>query len=57
MDADGSNARRISDINAEESDPAWSPDGELIAYVRRTPGTPVEQRLGHEIPTARVAVR
>jgi len=42
MNADGSRAHRISDINAEESDPAWSPDGKLIAYIRRTPGTPIQ---------------
>lgn len=42
MGADGSNAKRISDINAQESDPAWSPDGDWIAYIRRTPGTPVQ---------------
>ena len=27
MSADGSDARRISDVSAEESEPAWSPDG------------------------------
>jgi TolB protein len=41
MDADGSNQHRISDPLSEESEPSWSPDGEWIAYVRRTPGTPV----------------
>ena len=42
MGADGSDPKRISDINAQESDPAWSPDGDWIAYIRRTPGTPVQ---------------
>jgi Tol biopolymer transport system component len=39
MEADGSNARRVSDPTAEESEPAWAPDGSWIAYVRREPGT------------------
>lgn len=42
MGADGSNPTRVSDINAQESDPAWSPDGGWIAYIKRTPGTPVQ---------------
>jgi Tol biopolymer transport system component len=42
MGAGGSDPKRISDINAQESDPAWSPDGEWIAYIKRTPGTPVQ---------------
>ena len=42
MKADGSDPERISDINAQESDPAWSPDGNWIAYIKRTPGTPVQ---------------
>jgi len=55
--SDGSNPRRISDINAQESDPAWSPDGEWIAYVRRTPGAPVQNLwLMHPDGSARHAL-
>ena len=39
----GPDVTRISDPLVEESDPAWSPDGTWIAYVRRTPGTPVRE--------------
>ena len=43
MTESGSQATRISDVTAEESDPSWSPDGSWIAYVRRTPGTAVRE--------------
>ncbi len=43
MNANGSGARRISDVTAEEAEPAWSPDGRWIAYARREPGTPVRE--------------
>ena len=43
MGADGSGEQRVSGIEAEESEPAWSPDGTWIAYVRRTPGTPAKE--------------
>jgi Tol biopolymer transport system component len=43
LNADGSGARRISDVTAQEAEPAWSPDGRWIAYVRREPGTPVRE--------------
>ena len=36
-------ARRVSEKTVEEGEPAWSPDGAWIAYVRRTPGTPVRE--------------
>ena len=42
MGADGSRPHRISDIDAEETEPAWSPAGDRIAYVRRIPGTPIQ---------------
>ena len=43
MDADGSGARRLTDDDAEEGEPAWSPDGRWIAYVRRSPGTSIRE--------------
>jgi hypothetical protein len=33
MDADGSNQTRLTDSPAEDSGPAWSPDGARIAFV------------------------
>ena len=36
MDADGSGARRVTDEEVDETEPAWSPDGRWIAYVRES---------------------
>jgi TolB protein len=33
MDADGSEATRLTESEADESSPAWSPDGDRIAFV------------------------
>jgi TolB protein len=43
MDADGSRPRRISAPGVDEGDPAWSPNGRWIAYVRRVQGSPVRE--------------
>ena len=43
MNVDGSGAHRLTKSLAEEADPAWSPDGDWIAYTQRTPGTPVRE--------------
>ena len=43
MNADGSGARRVTDEEFEESEPAWSPDGSSIAYVQRSPGTSIRE--------------
>ncbi len=43
MSADGKGAKRITDDLAPEGEPAWSPDGSTIAYVRRTPGTDIRE--------------
>lgn len=42
VNADGGEPTRISDVLVEESDPSWSPDGSWISYVRRTPGTTIQ---------------
>jgi TolB protein len=34
MDADGSNRMRPTNNSANETDPAWSPDGTRIAFFR-----------------------
>jgi Tol biopolymer transport system component len=39
MGRDGAQARKVGSDSADESDPAWSPDGRWMVYVRRTPGT------------------
>jgi dipeptidyl aminopeptidase/acylaminoacyl peptidase len=36
MNSDGSNVRRLTKHNAEDSNPAWAPDGGAIAYISAT---------------------
>jgi dipeptidyl aminopeptidase/acylaminoacyl peptidase len=36
MNADGSNVWRLTKHNAEDSNPAWAPDGRSIAYISAT---------------------
>jgi Tol biopolymer transport system component len=43
VNADGSGAHAIADEPAAQTQPAWSPDGGWIAYVQRTPGTPIQE--------------
>ena len=45
--ADGSTPTRISDVLVEESDPAWSPDGELDRLRPPDAGHGDPERLGH----------
>lgn len=52
MDSDGSEQRRLMpDGDHFDSDPAWSPDGELIAFARRGEGVMTVSPEGGE-PTA-----
>ena len=36
MNSDGSNVRRLTKHNAEDSNPAWAPDGAAIAFISAT---------------------
>ena len=36
VNADGTNVRRLTKHNAEDSNPAWGPDGKSIAYISAT---------------------
>jgi Tol biopolymer transport system component len=36
MNANGTNVRRLTKHNAEDSNPAWAPDGAAIAYISAT---------------------
>ena len=35
MRPDGSDARRVTSAGSDDVGPAWSPDGDLIAFARR----------------------
>jgi TolB protein len=43
MSADGTNAHRVTRGTEAESDPAWSPTGAWIAFVRNIVNTPVRE--------------
>jgi len=38
MDADGSNVKRLTDSNAKDVEPCWSPDGKRIAWASNRTG-------------------
>jgi Tol biopolymer transport system component len=41
MNADGSGARAVTTGTRDDMDPAWSPDGNWIAYARGAVSAPV----------------
>jgi len=43
MNSDGTGARRVMKDVAEDVDPAWSPDGRWLAYVRKVSGMTSEE--------------
>jgi len=49
LDSDGTGLRRLTETRRPESDPAWSPDGGKIAFVRHTSGVEGYRDLGAEI--------
>ncbi|MDQ7858199.1 MAG: S9 family peptidase [Armatimonadota bacterium] len=57
MPADGGEARQLTHVAADVAQPAWSPDGETIAFVTRaTPGA-VEGAADDEPPVVRAITR
>src|SRR5215208_2378689 len=49
MNADGSNQTRLTSVNANDSDPSWSPDRTKIAFDSDRDSTEQENFENHEI--------
>ena len=55
MNADGSHVRQITFNELDDEDPAWSPDGRRVVFIRDLDPVPGDDHVDYDIFTMKVS--